>query len=602
MRANAMRHIAAFLALLIVTVSPKSLLSQHDHASHGETPKEGKRVRAPETLPKVPPPDAQAAFVPSGYRVEIVARDLTYPTSIEVDDAGRVYVAEGGFIYGDDIAPARILRLTRQGDWETIADDLNGPVTDLLWHAGRLYISHRGKISVLEGKEVRDLVTGLPSLGDHHNNQMTIGPDGKLYFGQGTATNSGVVGVDNLKMGWPARFPEVHDIPAKDIRVTDQAFKGPDLLVLLASDGGGRSTSPNHESHKQGHANHDHAGHAASSQNSKQAKKNSGHAGHGKESSVGRASAPAKHEERHTKTPAPPDHSKHSTGEHSSDHSQQHADHAAHDHPASDEIAMLKTYAFGPFGKTPPDNGAIRGEVKANGTILRMNLDGSGLEVFAWGLRNPFGVMWGPDQRLYASDNGYDERGSRPIAHAPDCVWEIKEDAWYGFPDYAAGTPVTDARFRPEHGPAPKFLLRDHPMVEQPLVELTHHVAAAKLAFSTSADFGFKGQMFLALAGDMNPITGEHEKRSGFEVVRIDLNKGEPETFFKAKKSALGPKGMEYVATAGPRRPVDVHFSRDGNALYVVDVGSMAIIPTAAGPTPRPFPRTGVVWRITRDK
>lgn len=32
-------------------------------------------------------------------------------------------------------------------------------------------------------------------------------------------------------------------------------------------------------------------------------------------------------------------------------------------------------------------------EKKASGTILRMNPDGSGLEVYAWGLRNPFGVM-----------------------------------------------------------------------------------------------------------------------------------------------------------------------------------------------------------------
>ncbi len=76
---------------------------------------------------------------------------------------------------------------------------------------------------------------------------------------------------------------------------------------------------------------------------------------------------------------------------------------------------MVKTFAFHPFGKTPPDDGAVRGAVKASGTILRMNPDGSDLEVYAWGLRNPFGVAWGPDGKLYASDNGYDERGSRPI-------------------------------------------------------------------------------------------------------------------------------------------------------------------------------------------
>lgn len=38
----------------------------------------------------------------------------------------------------------------------------------------------------------QDVLTGLPSWGDHHNNRVVFGPDGYMYFGQGTATNSGV--------------------------------------------------------------------------------------------------------------------------------------------------------------------------------------------------------------------------------------------------------------------------------------------------------------------------------------------------------------------------------------------------------------------------
>jgi glucose/arabinose dehydrogenase len=543
--------------------------------------------RAPESLPHVPRPDAAAAEVPPGYRVEVVLADLTYPTSVAFDDAGSMYVAEAGFNYGDEVAVARVFRVPANGEKATVAEGLNGPVTDLLWHGRRLYISHRGKISVLENGQVRDLVTGLPSLGDHHNNQLAVGPDGKIYFGQGTATNSGVVGLDSFKMGWLGKYPDVHDVPAKDIRVTGQGFETPDFLALLAdpSNGHGGGHHGHGDKAGAGHEGHDHGKAAAPKKNGGEPKKGpakgDGHEGHDpKAKDQKKANGHEGHDPKAKDQKKGEAHDGHGSG--------------GHNGPR-----MVQTFAFQPFGKTPPDDGAIRGQVKANGTILRMDPDGSNLEVYAWGLRNPFGLAWGPGERLYASDNGYDERGSRPIAHAPDYLWVIKPGAWYGFPDYAGGVPVTDSRFHPEHGPAPKFLMRDHPPVEKPLAALTHHVGAAKIAVGPGESFGHPGALFLALSGDMNPITGVHEERSGFEVVRIDPGTGKAEPFFKARKDARGPKGMEFVATAGPRRPVDVQFEPDGS-LYVVDVGAMAIVPTAVGPVPRPFPGTGVVWRISR--
>lgn len=44
----------------------------------------------PREFPIVPPPDAAAAEVPDGYRVEVVVRDLVYPTSVTFDDAGNI--------------------------------------------------------------------------------------------------------------------------------------------------------------------------------------------------------------------------------------------------------------------------------------------------------------------------------------------------------------------------------------------------------------------------------------------------------------------------------------------------------------------------------
>ena len=65
---------------------------------------------------------------------------------------------------------------------------------------------------------------------------------------------------------------------------------------------------------------------------------------------------------------------------------------------------------------------------------------------------------------------------------------------------------------------------------------------------------------------------------------------------------ALGPPGpFQYVVTPAPKRPVDVRFSPDGNALYVVDIGAITALPAGAGPMARAFPKTGVVWRIVRN-
>ena len=460
-------------------------------------------IEGAKEMPRIPAPDPAAAEVPEGYRVEVAVKDLVYPSSIDVDREGNLYIAEAGHVYGDPAAPTRIWRVTTDGRMSIIADQLNAPITDILWHDGRLYISHRGKISVLDapGSTLRDLVTDLPSYGDHHNNQLAIGPDGKLYFGQGVATNSGVVGVDNFVFGWLGTHPKVHDIPARDIKVSTKTFVTLDPMVL-------------------------------------------------------------------TSDKEPP---------------------------------LVRTGAFQPFGQGAAKDGVVKGSVKANGTILRMNTDGSGLEVYAWGLRNPFGVAWGRDGKLYVADNGYDERGSRAIAHAPDCIWSIKQGAWYGFPDFAGGVPVTDKRFKPGKGQTPEFLMKEHPPVEQPLATRPHHVGVAKLDVSPGGAFGFEGDLFLAEVGDMNPITGMHTEHYGYDVVRINPRNGESTVFFRTKPSALGPtKGrMEYAQTAGPKRLVDVRFSPDGNEMYVADIGAIAVPPTVA-PLPQPFPGTGVIWRISR--
>ena len=463
---------------------------------------------APLAHAQVPPPDPAAAQVPAGYRVEVVLKDLTYPTSVEFDEDGAMYVVEAGYSYGDPTATPRILKVDRRGTITTVAQEgLNGPVADLLRHNGQLYVAHRGKISVVQDGKLRDLVTGLPSEGDHHTNQMALGPDGKIYFGQGTATNSGVVGVDNYKMGWLKKHPNFHDVPAKAIRLREKTFSS--------------------------------------------------------------------------------------------------------DNPLSEKDAKAQTGAFQPFGQAVPRDGTIDGATKASGTILRMNADGSGLEVYAWGLRNPFGVVWS-DGKLYASENGFDVRGSRPIANDKEDLYEIKEGAWYGWPDYASGIPVTDPQFKPKDGPAPAFVMAEHPPVEKPVLTFPEHSASTKLAVNPGG-FGDTGDLFLAFFGHMAPMTGTVEgEHGGHRVVRINPATKRVETFFSKKETGdhhkkagpsasaqSGPGGegaKDESLTPGPRRLLDVVFSPDGRAMYVVDFGAMVV-----EKEPKPFPGSGLIWRITRE-
>jgi glucose/arabinose dehydrogenase len=263
------------------------------------------------------------------------------------------------------------------------------------------------------------------------------------------------------------------------------------------------------------------------------------------------------------------------------------------------EPLLVKTGPFQPFGKT---SSKIEGRVKANGTILRVNPDGSGLEVYAWGLRNPFGVAFGPDGRLYATENGYDERGSRPIANAPDCIWVINQGAFYGFPDFAGGVPVTNPEFRSSRGPEPKPLLKEHPPVEKPLRRLPPHTAATKIDFARAAAFGFEGQMFFGEVGGAAPINNPKSTNAGYQVARLDLASGaEPARSFGLRQEALGQAGYEHTVTPGPRRPIDVKFSPDGSTLYIVDFGGLAAFPAGAGPLAHPYPGSGVVWRVYRS-
>lgn len=170
--------------------------------------------------------------LPRGYRIQLVARDLTFPTGIAFDDEDRVYVVEAGYCYGEKWTTPRLLRIEANGAKTVIASGDNPPWNGVDYRNGFFYVAeggHRNGGRILritrDGRGQEALVDNLPSLGDHHTNGPVVGPDGYLYFGQGTATNSGVVGADNAKFGWLKRNPTFHDIPAQDVKLAGHNFR-----------------------------------------------------------------------------------------------------------------------------------------------------------------------------------------------------------------------------------------------------------------------------------------------------------------------------------------------------------------------------------------
>ncbi|HEY0130100.1 MAG TPA: hypothetical protein VGB57_01760 [Allosphingosinicella sp.] len=233
--------------------------------------------------------------------------------------------------------------------------------------------------------------------------------------------------------------------------------------------------------------------------------------------------------------------------------------------PRSDDpAARASTAGFAPFGETRSGDERLEARLPCTAAVMRCRPDGGDLELVAWGLRNPFGLGFLPDGRLIATDQGADDRGSRPIGAGPDLLYEVKAGAWYGWPDFVGGVPVTDPRFTPQRGDPPGFLLADHaslPPPERPLLEFAVNAAATKFAVLPDSA-PWPGQLIVAIFGDEKPMTGPAGPKVGRSLLRVD------------------PGGWCGHAFDVGRfdRPIDVAVDPDGKSLLVLDFGHFEML------------------------
>jgi len=144
-----------------------------------------------------------------------VVNGLNFPSAFTWDAAGNLYILESHNRAGAD-AEAEDRRVSTGGAIDRVPPRRpetppNGDTAiGLTFHDGWLYFSHEQKdgtfsISRVQpaGGTVEPVLQGVPVTGDHDVNHLYFGADGTLYFGVGSATNSGVVAsADPVNQKW----------------------------------------------------------------------------------------------------------------------------------------------------------------------------------------------------------------------------------------------------------------------------------------------------------------------------------------------------------------------------------------------------------------
>jgi glucose/arabinose dehydrogenase len=225
-----------------------------------------------------------------------------------------------------------------------------------------------------------------------------------------------------------------------------------------------------------------------------------------------------------------------------------------YDNLPKDEAHGWKFIGIGPDNKLyvpvgQPGNNVLHDD--AHGQIRRMNLDGSGAEVVALGVRNTVGFDWNPEtKQLYFTDNGRDWMSEDVPEDELNRVTKVGED--FGAPYCYQGN-IPD----PEFGWG-----RSCSEFTPPVGLMGPHSASLGMRFYTGNMFPktYKNVIFVARHGSWN-----RSRKFGGDVVAVRLNKDgtvksvEPFiTGFLENNSYIG-------------RPVDVLPMKDGSMLVSDD-------------------------------
>jgi glucose/arabinose dehydrogenase len=217
--------------------------------------------------------------------------------------------------------------------------------------------------------------------------------------------------------------------------------------------------------------------------------------------------------------------------------------------------------------QTNVDKEGLDAKEPRRAAILEADPDGSGLRIFASGLRNPNGMDWAPGTRmLWTVVNERDEIGDDLV---PDYLTSVREEAFYGWP-YSYFGQNEDPR---KKGERPDRVAK----AVVPDLAIGAHTASLGLTFYGARTFPqrYRGGAFIGQHGSWN-----RSRFAGYKVIFVPFQAGRPsgppEDFLtgfiadEAKSEVYG-------------RPVGLAVLPDGSLLVADDGGNIVWRVTCAG-------------------
>jgi len=188
--------------------------------------------------------------------------------------------------------------------------------------------------------------------------------------------------------------------------------------------------------------------------------------------------------------------------------------------------------------------------------VLEFNPDGTGLRIFANGVRNAAGLTINPKTgELWVAVNERDALGDDLV---PDYVTHIQDGGFYGWPWYYIG-PNQDPRFAGKH---PE--LKEKVIV--PDVLLQSHTAPLNITFYEGKQFPaeYRGDAFVTSHGSWN-----RAHRTGYKVVRISTPDGKATGEYEDFVTGFV---VDDASVWG--RPVGVTVANDGSLVFTDDASN----------------------------